>query len=66
MPVDEEAKEGDEIFDIVLTHQAVVKKEVLTDNLAINLTTVMGDVNLAIEYETVQDPKPEMVLQAKL
>ena len=53
---------AEEIFDILLTHQAVVKQEVLTDNLVINLVTVTGDINLAIEYETVQDPKPEMVL----
>ncbi len=68
MNAEEEKKGGDEeeVFDILLTHQAVVKKEVLTDNLVLKLVTVTGEVPLQAEYETVQEPKPEMVLQAKL
>ena len=34
--------------------------------MALKLVTVTGDIELEVEYETVQDPKPEMILQAKL
>ena len=38
----------------------------MTDHLDVKLVTAIGQTDLAIEYETVQDPKPEILLQAKL
>lgn len=30
------------------------------------LVTVMGETDLSVEFETVHDPRPEILLQAKL
>ena len=63
--VDDVTKEV-EVFDIILNYQAVVNTYVLTDALKIKLETVIGETELAVDFETVNDPRPDILLQAKL
>ena len=39
---------------------------VLTDALKIKLETVIGETELVVDFETVNDPRPDILLQAKL
>lgn len=50
----------DPIIDIMLSYKEVVKQEILTDNLVLKLTTQAGETPLNVEFEVVQDPKPEV------
>ena len=61
-------KQGDEddILDILLTHQEVVKAEVLSNTLVLRLVTTTGETDLEVEFETQHDPRPEILLQASL
>lgn len=61
-----DAPEKAEVFDIIITYQAVATKDLMTDHLNVKLVTAIGQTDLVIEYETVQDPKPEILMQAKL
>ena len=54
------------IFDILLTYQAVVPAKILTNELNIQLVTSIGETNLSVEFETVIDPRPEILLSARL
>ena len=53
-------------MDILLTHQAVVKASVLTDDLTLKLVTVMGETELQVVFQTEHEPRPEILLQSKL
>ena len=63
--VDDVAEEA-EVFDIILNYQAVVNTYVLTEALKIKLETVIGETELAVDFETVNDPRSDIRLQAKL
>lgn len=62
----EAVDESKAIFDIRLTHQAVVNQNLLTDQLVFRLVTNGIEHDIDVEFETVQDPQPELLLQAKL
>ena len=62
----EAVDESKAIFDIRLTHQAVVNQNLLTDQLVFRLVTNGIEHDIDVEFETVQDPQPELFLQAKL
>lgn len=65
--VEEEKKEDEEpVYDIRLSYQSVVSQDLLTDQLAFKLITNGIEQDIQVEFETVQDPQPEMLLQAKL
>ena len=64
---EEEKKEEDEIvFDIRLTHQAVVEQTMLTEQLLLKLVVNGVEHDIDLDFETVQDPAAEMILRAKL
>ena len=62
MEVDEE----DLVLDVMMSHQAIFKKEVLNATLSVELRTIIGWEDLDLEYETVHDPKPEILMQSKI
>lgn len=62
----EEDDEEDVALDIMMSHQAVFKKEILNQTLTVELRTVIGWEDLDLEFETVHDPKPEIVMQSKI
>ena len=59
-------EEVKKIFDIMMTHQAVFKNDILTEQLVVKLLVVTGQEYLNLEFETVQNPKPEILMQSKL
>ena len=64
---EEEKKDEDGIvFDIRLTHQQVVEQAMLTEQLSMKLVVNGVEHDIDIDFETVQDPSPEMHLNAKL
>lgn len=54
------------IFDIRLTHQAVVNQNLLTELLVFKIVANGVEHDIDLEFETVQDPLPELILRAKL
>ena len=63
---DEMQEEAEPVFDILLSYQAVLPARIMTDQLKMQLVTSVGETDLAVEFETVLDPRPEILLQAKL
>ena len=54
------------MFDILLSHQAVVKQTMLTNALSVSMITAIGETQLEVDFETTQDVRPEILMQAKL
>ena len=46
----------------MMTYQGVFNNNVLTDSLEVNLLVVAGMESLSLEFETVHDPKPDILL----
>lgn len=72
-PQQEESKEPaaqkedeDPVFDILLSHQAVVKQVMLSNALSVSMITAIGETQLEVDFETTQDVRPEILMQAKL
>ena len=41
-------------------------QSVLTQDLKVQLVTVSGELELEVEFETTHDPKPEILMQARI
>lgn len=54
------------MFDILLSHQAVVKQVMLSNALSVSMITAIGETQLEVDFETTQDVRPEILMQAKL
>ena len=50
----------------MVSYKEIVKQEILTDQLKLVLRTFAGETPLNVDFEAIQDPKPEILLQAKL
>ena len=50
------------MFDVIVNYQAVLPRKNLTADLEVKLVCTMGEINLAIKFEEVQDPLPEVRL----
>ena len=59
--------EEENIFDILISYQGVIRQSILTDQLRLKLITQAGgEEDLSIDFETVQEPKPQLMIKAKL
>ena len=56
----------EDIFDMQLAHQEVLRQELLTQHLVLKLIVNGVEYDLTVDYETVQEPNADILLQAKL
>ena len=53
-------------FDVRMTYQAVVNKDILTDQLVFQLIINGIEHDISLDFENVHDPQPDILLRAKL
>jgi hypothetical protein len=51
---------------MLLSYKSIIKQAVLTNDLSVSLITVTGETQLEVDFQTEQDVRPEMLMQAKI
>lgn len=59
-------KSQEEIFDIDLSYQTIAETDMLTEHLSMTLLVSGVPHNLVVEFETVQEPSPNVLMKARL